>query len=106
MLTAIHRVHLKNGPWLTNGGYEYNIVLIAAVLALAELGPGPLSLDAALGKERAGGHWALTALMLGAAGALGAHLLAEATPAPPQPASPQEASGEEAGATPQPAAAQ
>src|SRR5579884_3396214 len=23
MLTAIHRVHLKNGPWLTNGGYEY-----------------------------------------------------------------------------------
>ena len=49
MLTAINRVHLKNGPWLTNGGYEYNAVLIAAVLVLAEVGPGELSLDHALG---------------------------------------------------------
>src|SRR5580704_65081 len=40
MLTAINRVHLKNGPWVTNGGYEYNIVLIAAVIALTEVGPG------------------------------------------------------------------
>ena len=54
MLTAIHRVHLKNGPWVTNGGYEYNAVLIAAVLALAEVGPGELSLDHALGRERSG----------------------------------------------------
>src|ERR1700749_982561 len=30
MLTAIHKVHLKNGPWTNNGGYEYNAVLIAA----------------------------------------------------------------------------
>src|SRR5579875_1532604 len=29
MLTAIKRVHLKNGPWAANGGYEYNVVLIA-----------------------------------------------------------------------------
>ena len=29
MLTAIHRVHLKNGPWVTDQGYEYNLVLIA-----------------------------------------------------------------------------
>src|ERR1700737_568992 len=28
MLTAINRVHLKNGPWVSNGGYEYNLVLI------------------------------------------------------------------------------
>src|SRR5580704_13785876 len=35
MLTAIRRVHAKNGPWVTNGGYEYNVVLIAAALALA-----------------------------------------------------------------------
>ena len=54
MLTAIHRVHLKNGPWATNGGYEYNAVLIAAVLALAEVGPGEVSLDHAArdGAER------------------------------------------------------
>ena len=86
MLTAINRVHLKNGPWSTNGGYEYNAVLIAAVLALAEVGPGELSLDHALGQERTGPGWALLALALGVAGAAGAHIAAESTPAPPAPA--------------------
>ena len=85
MLTAINRVHLKNGPWVTNGGYEYNAVLIAAVLALAEVGPGELSLDHALGQERSGPGWALLALALGVAGAVGAHIAAESTPAPPAP---------------------
>src|SRR5246127_2741044 len=61
MLTAIHRVHLKNGPWATNGGYEDNAVLIAAVLALADVGPGNLSLDHALGSERNGPGSALAA---------------------------------------------
>lgn len=86
MLTAIHRAHLKNGPWLTNGGYEYNLVLIAAALALAEVGPGELSLDALLGQERSGPRWALAALLLGAAGALSAHQAAKSYPAPPPPA--------------------
>lgn len=85
MLTAINRVHLKNGPWITNGGYEYNAVLIAAVLALAEVGPGELSLDHALGQERTGPGWAVLALALGVAGAVGAHIAAESTPAPPAP---------------------
>jgi len=82
MLTAINRVHLKNGPWVTNGGYEYNIVLIAAVIALTEVGPGKLSLDHALGSERSGPAWALAALALGVAGAVGAHFAAESYPAP------------------------
>jgi putative oxidoreductase len=82
MLTAINRVHLKNGPWITNGGYEYNLVMIAAAVALAELGPGELSLDAALGRERSGPGWALAALLLGGTGALGVHLLAESQPSP------------------------
>ena len=77
MLTAINRVHLKNGPWNTNGGYEYNAVLIASVIALTEAGPGELSLDHALGNERSGPGWALAALALGVAGAVGAHVLAE-----------------------------
>ena len=85
MLTAVKRVHLKNGPWISNGGYEYNVVLIAAVIALAELGPGPLSLDHALGQEKSGPAWALAALTAGALGALGAHLAAEAQPAPSEP---------------------
>jgi putative oxidoreductase len=88
MLTAINRVHLKNGPWLTNGGYEYNVVLIAAVLALVETGPGKLSVDAALGAETHGPGWALAALAAGTAGAVGAHLLAEAQPAAPAEAPP------------------
>jgi putative oxidoreductase len=85
MLTAIHRVHLKNGPWTTNGGYEYNAVLIAAVLALAEVGPGEPSFDHALGIERSGPGWALLAAAIGAAGAVGAHQAAAAYPAPPAP---------------------
>lgn len=86
MLTAIKRVHLKNGPWVTNQGYEYNLVLIAAVLMLAETGPGALSLDHALGTERSGPSWAITAAALGGAGAYAAHRMAEASaPAPAAP---------------------
>ncbi len=84
MLTAIHRVHAKNGPWTTNGGYEYNLVLIAAALALAEVGPGALSLDAARGRERSGSGWALAALVTGALGAIGSYAIAAAQPAPAQ----------------------
>jgi len=91
MLTAINRVHFKNGPWITNGGYEYNIVLIAAAVAITELGPGPLSIDAALGQERSGTGWALAAAAAGAAGAAGAHVLAESQPAPPEPTPPEPA---------------
>jgi putative oxidoreductase len=76
MLTAINRVHLKNGPWNSAGGYEYNVVLIAALLTLTEVGPGDLSLDHALGQEHAGPGWALAALGLGVGGAVGAHVLA------------------------------
>lgn len=98
MLTAIRTVHLKNGPWAGNGGYEYNVVLIAAVLALADAGPGGLSLDAALGRERKGSGWALAALGAGVIGAAGAKLVADAAPAPPDAAPAPPASGEANGA--------
>jgi putative oxidoreductase len=94
MLTAINRVHLKNGPWIANGGYEYNAVLIASVIALAEVGPGELSLDHALGNERSGPGWALAALALGVAGAVGAHVLAEREAASEVPAAEPSANGE------------
>jgi putative oxidoreductase len=83
MMTAIETVHGKNGPWLNKGGYEYNVVLIAAALMLVEAGPGGLSLDAARGRERSGSAWALAALLTGALGAIGAHLAAAAAPIPP-----------------------
>jgi putative oxidoreductase len=48
MVSAIRHVHWQNGPWVTKGGYEYNLVLIAALFGLAEMGPGP-----ALARRRA-----------------------------------------------------
>jgi putative oxidoreductase len=68
MLTAIRKVHLERGPWVTNGGYEYNLVLLAALAALAEEGPGAFSADRAFGIERRGARWALASLAAGAAG--------------------------------------
>jgi putative oxidoreductase len=68
MITAIRTVHLKNGPWASNGGYEYNLVLIAAVAALVEVGPGRLSVDHVRGAKHRGAFWALAALAAGAAG--------------------------------------
>jgi putative oxidoreductase len=88
MCTAIYRVHLKNGPWVTNQGYEYNLVLILTAALLAELGPGPVSLDHLLGTERSGPGWGLAALAMGGAGAFAAHQLSESaaeTPAAPEP---------------------
>jgi putative oxidoreductase len=82
MLTAINRVHLKNGPWAHKGGYEYNAVLIAAAASLAESGPGNLSLDALRGKEKSGWLWGIFSLVAGAAGAAGAHFLAESRATP------------------------
>src|ERR1700682_5026059 len=49
MLVAIATVHLPRGFFVTKGGYEFNLTLIAAVAALALTGPGAYSLDAALG---------------------------------------------------------
>lgn len=67
MITAIRKVHLSNGAWAANGGYEYNLVLIAALLDLAENGPGDLSLDAAAGLDTNGPAWGVGALALAAA---------------------------------------
>ncbi|MGV1050313.1 MAG: DoxX family protein, partial [Solirubrobacterales bacterium] len=68
MVTAIPTVHLEKGFWSTNGGYEFNLTLIAALLALVDGGPGDLSLDAALGIEDTAAGAALAALAAGAAG--------------------------------------
>jgi putative oxidoreductase len=68
MITAIRTVHLPKGPWAAEGGYEYNLTLIAALLLLVEGGPGDLSVDAALGIDDTGPRWALAALAAGAAG--------------------------------------
>lgn len=80
MLTAIHRVHLKNGPWITNQGYEYNLVLILATALLAELGPGSVSVDHLLGTETSGPAWGVAALAMGGAGAVAVNQLSQSAP--------------------------
>jgi putative oxidoreductase len=49
MLVAIALVHLPKGFWVAKGGYEFNVSLLAAVIAIALTGPGALSLDALFG---------------------------------------------------------
>ena len=98
MITAIRTVHLKKGFFNTEGGYEFNLSLIAALLILVDGGPGSPSLDCALHLDDTGPAWALFALTAGAAAstaaiAAGAKAAAQApdhasTPEPqPTPAS-------------------
>ncbi len=49
MLVAIALVHLPKGFFSSKGGYEFNLSILAAVAALALIGPGTYSIDAALG---------------------------------------------------------
>jgi putative oxidoreductase len=74
MTNAIRHVHAKNGLWVTDGGIEYPAVILAALAALADGGPGRFSLDEALGIRLRGPL--VTALAMGA-GAAGAVYVAE-----------------------------
>ena len=67
MVTAIRKVHQPKGVWASQGGWEYNAVLIAALVALIDAGPGDVSVDAALGRREWGPGWAVGGLAVGAA---------------------------------------
>jgi putative oxidoreductase len=66
MVAAIWTVHAPKGLWNSNGGFEYHLVLIAAVFALAGVGSGAWSLDHALSFSDHGAVWAIGALVVGA----------------------------------------
>lgn len=85
MVTAIRKVHAPNGPWVTEQGYEYNAVLVAAVTALAERGPGRPSVDARLFPNLKGTRWAVASLGGAVAGSLLMDRLNEPAPAPTPP---------------------
>ena len=66
MITALRTVVWRDGIKMGTGGYE--ILLGVGALALANLGPGELSLDALLGSERRGAAWAAAAFGAAAVG--------------------------------------
>jgi putative oxidoreductase len=74
MTAAIISVHFAKGIWATEGGYEYNLVLAAVAFALAAVGPGAWSLDHALSLSMHSVGWAISALVVGALGGVGAVL--------------------------------
>src|SRR5215216_6503840 len=71
MAVAIATVHWSKGVWTTEGGYEYNAVLMAVAFAVTAVGPGNWSLDHELGFDIQGAGWALAALAAGIVGGLG-----------------------------------
>jgi putative oxidoreductase len=83
MFVAVATVHVKNGLFNSNQGYEYNLTLATVVLSLAIIGAGPLSLDAALGLRDAGALWGLGALVSGIIGGA-VQLATRRAPAPQQ----------------------
>lgn len=82
MTVAIAKVHGRNGPWITKGGYEYNATLLAVAFALAAAGPGALALDGVLTRRRTGLGWAVAQLVTGAAAAAAVMQAASRRPAP------------------------
>ena len=70
MLVAIWTVHRSNGLWITDGGFEYNLVLLALAFGVSGIGAGAWSLDRVLGLDLAGAGWALAELALAGIGAI------------------------------------
>jgi putative oxidoreductase len=65
MTAAIVRVHWRQGLWVSEGGAEYSLVLIAVAFTVTAIGPGELSLDHALGVDMVGLTWGLGAFVAG-----------------------------------------
>jgi putative oxidoreductase len=68
MVVAIMTTHRAKGSFNSGGGYEYNLVLVAAVVTVAFTGPGAVSLDHALGLSLSGNRWGASALIAGIVG--------------------------------------
>src|SRR3954452_7038935 len=78
MGVAAHKAHFVNGPWATDGGYEYNAVLVAALFAITAAGPGTAALD----EQHAGAGWAIADAPAGLLGAAAFIRYAGSQPAP------------------------
>jgi putative oxidoreductase len=67
MLNAIWLVHWPKGFFVMNGGYEFNLLILAAAVALAATGPGRWSVDHAIGWDDnlSGAWWGAGVLVVG-----------------------------------------
>jgi putative oxidoreductase len=72
MVTAIITVHYTKGLWATDGGYEYNLVLIAAAFCIACTGAGTYSLDNVFNLGLHGEGWGIAAFIAGLLGGMAA----------------------------------
>lgn len=54
MLTAIFSVHISNGLFAKNGGFEYPLIVLLSALFFFARGAGPMSLDAARASRKTG----------------------------------------------------
>ena len=58
MLNAIGTVHWPNGFWNTRGGYEFNLLVLTAAVAIAATGAARFSLDNLIGwADNINGLW-------------------------------------------------
>ncbi len=69
MTTAIWKVHKAKGFFISEGGFEFNLLLLGALFVLADEGPGALALG---DSEARGALWGFAQLATGVAGAFGA----------------------------------
>jgi putative oxidoreductase len=74
LVAAVLTVHIKNGIWNSDSGYEYHLVLVAALFALSAIGPAEWSLDNAFNIDMASNGWAFAAVGAGLAGGVAAVL--------------------------------
>jgi putative oxidoreductase len=82
MFVAIAIVHWRNGFFNVSGGYEFNLLIVAAAVGLAMTGPGEISIDHLAGWTLAGPVWGLGALGISAVAA--GSVLAMRKPRPEQ----------------------
>jgi putative oxidoreductase len=72
MTVAVATVHWKNGFFVSNGGFEFNLVLATVAVAVCATGPGRFSLDRAFGwdDDLSGLWWAVGVAAVGILGGL------------------------------------
>jgi putative oxidoreductase len=69
-VSATATVHVRNGLWNANGGFELPLLYATVAAALGFTGPGAFSLDRLFGFDLAGTAYGIGAIVLGVGAAL------------------------------------